>query len=126
MNLFNRLPGFVPSPPGLEHRIWQRLPAVLLWGTLLPLALAAFNHLLAWGTPPSASDEDGDALTLAYQWRRNGAVLGGGRFHQHGLQTLGNVLILRHFLGSRLIVLLVYACFKLHGPLNFLLAHAPR
>ena len=27
MNAFNRLPGFTPSPPGLEHRIWRRLLA---------------------------------------------------------------------------------------------------
>ena len=57
MNLFNKLPGFVQTPPGREHWIWQRLPAILLWGTLLPLALALANHLLAWGAPPSASDE---------------------------------------------------------------------
>ena len=40
MNLFNKLPGFVTSAPGLEHLIWRRLPVILLWGTLLPLALA--------------------------------------------------------------------------------------
>ena len=72
MNLFNRLPGFVESPPGLEHRIWQRLPAVLLWGTLLPLALAAFNHLLAWGTPPSASD---DRARLLWDYMMVGVVV---------------------------------------------------
>lgn len=57
MNLFNKLPGFVQSPPGLEHRIWRRLPAILLWGSALPLALAVVNHALAWGSPLSASDE---------------------------------------------------------------------
>ena len=47
MKLFNKLPGFVRSAPGLEQRIWRRLPAILLWGTLLPLLLAGVNHALA-------------------------------------------------------------------------------
>ena len=47
MNLFNKLPGFVKTAPGLEHLIWRRLPAILLWGTLLPLALAGANRVLA-------------------------------------------------------------------------------
>jgi hypothetical protein len=47
MNLFNKLPGFVQSAPGLEHLIWRRLPAILLWGTLLPLGLAGLNRALA-------------------------------------------------------------------------------
>lgn len=40
MNLFNKLPGFVQSALGLEPLILGRLPAILLWGTLLPLVLA--------------------------------------------------------------------------------------
>ena len=47
MNLFNTLPGFVRSAPGLEQLIWRRIPAILLWGTLLPLVLAGVNHALA-------------------------------------------------------------------------------
>ncbi len=47
MNLFNKLPGFERTAPGLEYRIWRRLPAIWLWGTLLPLALAGLNHLWA-------------------------------------------------------------------------------
>jgi hypothetical protein len=47
MNLFNKLPGFVQSAPGLEHLIWRRLPAILLLGTLLPLGLAGLNRALA-------------------------------------------------------------------------------
>jgi hypothetical protein len=47
MKLFNKLPGFVQSAPGLEQLIWRRLPAILLWGTLLPLLLAGVNHALA-------------------------------------------------------------------------------
>ena len=51
MNLFNKLPGFVKTAPGLEHLIWRRLPAILLWGTLLPLALAGANRVLAPAVP---------------------------------------------------------------------------
>ena len=51
MNLFNKLPGFVRSEPGWEHLIWRRLPAILLWGTLLPLALAGVNRALAPAVP---------------------------------------------------------------------------
>ena len=46
MNLFNKLPGFVPTPPGRERRILRLLPRVLLYGTLLlallPLLLRIF------------------------------------------------------------------------------------
>jgi hypothetical protein len=52
MNLFNRLPGFQRSAPGLEQRMWRRLPAILLWGTLLPLGLAGLNRAFA----PAASE----------------------------------------------------------------------
>ena len=55
MNLFNKLPGFVRSAPGWEQRIWQRLPAILLWGTLLPLLLAGVNHALAPSAPESGA-----------------------------------------------------------------------
>ena len=55
MNLFNKLPGFVRSAPGWEQRIWRRLPAVLLWGTLLPLMLAGLNHALAPAAPESGA-----------------------------------------------------------------------
>ena len=60
MNLFNKLPGHKKAAPGLEHQIWQRLPAILLWGTLLPLVLAAANHLLA----PAVSEFDASNATL--------------------------------------------------------------
>ena len=57
MNLFNKLPGFVRSAPGWEQRIWRRLPAILLWGTLLPLLLSGLNHALAPAAPASGSSE---------------------------------------------------------------------
>lgn len=47
MNLFNKLPGFVQSPPGLEHSIWRRLPEVFLLGSILPVGLSLANRLLA-------------------------------------------------------------------------------
>ena len=62
MNLFNKLPGFVRSAPGLEHLIWRRLPAILLWGTLLPLGLAALNRAMA--PPVSESGASAGALLL--------------------------------------------------------------
>ena len=65
MNLFNKLPGFARSAPGLEQRIWQRLPAMLLWGTLLPLVLAAGNHALAPAAPRYGSS-DGALLLWDY------------------------------------------------------------
>lgn len=60
MNLFNKLPGFVQSAPGLEHLIWRRLPAILLWGTLLPLGLAGLNRALA----PAVSESGAGAGAL--------------------------------------------------------------
>jgi hypothetical protein len=57
MNLFNRLPGFVQSPPGLEHRIWQSLPAIALLGSLLPLALALVVRMLSSPDPFSSMDQ---------------------------------------------------------------------
>jgi hypothetical protein len=55
MNLFNKLPGFVRSAPGWEQQIWQRLPAILLWGTLLPLGFAGVNRALAPTVPESGA-----------------------------------------------------------------------
>jgi len=68
MNLFNKLPGFVRSPPGLEQRIWRRLPAILLWGTLLPLGLAGLNRALA---EPGA----GDRALLLWDYTMFGVVM---------------------------------------------------
>jgi hypothetical protein len=59
MNLFNKLPGFVRSAPGLEQLVWRRLPAVLLWGTLLPLLLAVVNRWLAPANPETGVHDGG-------------------------------------------------------------------
>lgn len=72
MNLFNTLPGFVRSAPGWEHRIWRRLPAILLWGTLLPLALAGVNHALAPDLPASGAS---NGALLLWDYKMCGVVL---------------------------------------------------
>jgi hypothetical protein len=72
MNLFNKLPGFVPSAPGLEHRIWRRLPAILLWGTLLPLGLAALNRALS---PPVSESGGGASALLLWDYTMFGVVV---------------------------------------------------
>lgn len=37
MSLFNKLPGFQTSPPGLERRILRRMPRWLAGATIVPL-----------------------------------------------------------------------------------------
>lgn len=71
MNLFNRLPGFTRSPPGLEHQVWRRLPAVLLWGTLLPLLLAALSHGLA---PTATAQGAIDGTLLRWDFTMLGVI----------------------------------------------------
>ncbi len=66
MSRLNRLPGFQRSPHGLEWVIWKRLPAVLGWGSALPLALAGLLWLLSPGQPAGAP-QDGVSLLLIYQ-----------------------------------------------------------
>ena len=58
MRWLNRLPGFTRSAPGLEWLIWKRLPAVLFWGTALPLAVAAAAWVTAPDLPAGAADRD--------------------------------------------------------------------
>lgn len=72
MNPFNKLPGFVRSAPGLEQRIWRRLPAILLWGTLLPLLLAGANHAL---TPAAAPPGSSDGALLLWDYTMWGVVV---------------------------------------------------
>lgn len=61
----NRLPNSRRSPAGLEWAIWKRLPAILLWGTAAPVALAA----IAWWLAPTRSGlaEDPALLLLMFQ-----------------------------------------------------------
>ena len=72
MNLFNKLPGFVRSAPGWEQIIWRRLPAILLWGTLLPLGLAGLNRALA---PAVAKSSAGAGALLLWDYTMFGVVV---------------------------------------------------
>ena len=47
MDPFEKIPGSVRSAPGWERVLWRRLPALLLWGTLLPLLIAAARRWLS-------------------------------------------------------------------------------
>jgi hypothetical protein len=71
VNLFNELPGFVRSAPGLEQTIWRRLPAILLWGTLLPPGLAGANRAMA----PAVSDSGASAALLMWDYTMFGVVV---------------------------------------------------
>jgi hypothetical protein len=72
MQPFNKLPGFQRSPPGWEQRIWRRLPAILLWGTAVPLGLAALRYALAPASAPSAASDGG---LLLWEYTTYGFVL---------------------------------------------------
>ena len=65
MAWLNRLPGFTRSASGLEWSIWKLLPAIVLWGTAVPLAVAAAAWFAAPGLPTSA--EDRGRLLMIYQ-----------------------------------------------------------
>lgn len=62
MNALRRLPGFERTPPGREWALWKRLPAILLMGTALPLAVL----LALWWTLATAAEER-HLLLLSYQ-----------------------------------------------------------
>jgi hypothetical protein len=65
MNWLNKLPGSNRVPPGREWALWKRLPAILAWGTTVPLLIAL---ALWWAapTPPTPAEERG-VLLLIYQ-----------------------------------------------------------
>lgn len=48
MNWFNKLPQQVKTPPGKERQVLRRLPAILLWGTLILALLAVVARLFPW------------------------------------------------------------------------------
>jgi hypothetical protein len=72
MNPFNKLPGFTRSTLGWEQRIWLRLPATLLWGTLLPLGLAGLNRAFA---PAAAASGGGASALLLWDYTMFGVVV---------------------------------------------------
>ncbi|CAD5370217.1 conserved hypothetical protein [Rubrivivax sp. A210] len=57
---FRKLPGHTRTAPGLERRLWRRLPAILLWGSALPLGFAL---LRLWSVGP---DDEAAAQLQAY------------------------------------------------------------
>lgn len=48
MSLFNRLPGFTRSPPGVERAVLRALPTALWSGTLLLCLPSLAIHAWAW------------------------------------------------------------------------------
>lgn len=66
MSRLNKLPGHQRMPHGLEWAVWKRLPAVLGWGTALPMLAAA---LIGWSAPGKGAmaAADGGSLLLIYQ-----------------------------------------------------------
>jgi hypothetical protein len=87
MDLFKRLPGHVRVAPGLEQAIWRRLPAVLAWGSLLPVLVAGLLHWLA----SDAAAGSGDSSLLLWDFRLIGVVV----FHWTlvGTVALGCVIV---------------------------------
>lgn len=63
MNWLTRLPGFHRSAPGLEWSWFKRLPAIALWGSLLPAVLAVVVETSAGGTPWPLGDRSWSMLT---------------------------------------------------------------
>ena len=62
MELFNKLPGFVRSPPGLERVLLRRMPAIFAIGAVLLTAPSVLLRMLDWvwgmreqGAPPLAA-----------------------------------------------------------------------
>ena len=65
MSVLNRLPGSRRSPHGFEWVLWKRLPAILLLGTVLPVAAGLVLWWLAPAQPTAA--EASDLLRVRYQ-----------------------------------------------------------
>lgn len=78
--LFVRLPGFARTPPGWEWTLWRRLPAILLWGTLLPAAYGLWQWL-AVPADALAADQRTALLTV---YRVTGVIV----LHWTGVFTL--------------------------------------
>lgn len=59
------------APPGLERKLWRRLPAILFWGSALPMAGSA----IARWTAPVVRDHAHDKALLLLDYTMAGAVL---------------------------------------------------
>jgi hypothetical protein len=57
--LFNKLPGPPNTKPGLEQKIWQRLPQIFLWGTVIPIVLSLIHHALMPANQVTTAEENG-------------------------------------------------------------------
>lgn len=60
INLFKKLPGSRREPPGLEWRIWKKLPLLFLAGTAIPLFAYAYAYLF----PDPGSQSPGKYLDM--------------------------------------------------------------
>jgi hypothetical protein len=70
MDWLNRVPGRQRAAAGLEWTLWRRLPAILAWGSALPLAVLA----LRWFTTPSDRTPAQERELLLDAYRLLGAV----------------------------------------------------
>lgn len=59
------------APPGLERKLWRRLPAILFWGSALPVAGSALARVMA----PDARDHAHDKALLLLDYTMAGTVL---------------------------------------------------
>jgi hypothetical protein len=58
MGWLDRVPGRLRAPAGLEWALWQRLPAILAWGSALPVAVLSFLWFSAPSAPTPAQERD--------------------------------------------------------------------
>lgn len=54
MNWFKKIPHHSRAAPGLEWRLWRKLPLIALAGTVLPLLCLALVHAMAQAEPDAA------------------------------------------------------------------------
>jgi len=59
------------APPGMERKLWQRLPAILFWGSALPILCSVFARL----TAPAVRDHAHDKALLLFDYTMAGAVV---------------------------------------------------
>jgi uncharacterized BrkB/YihY/UPF0761 family membrane protein len=71
MTLLNRLPGFQRSPSGREWVLFKRLPAILVLGTMLPIAVG----LAVWWFAPARPTAAAQRELLLMMYRLIGLVV---------------------------------------------------
>jgi len=65
MPWLDRAPGRQRAPAGLEWRLWRRLPALMAWGSALPIAVLAWLWFTAPALPTPAQERE--LLLAAYR-----------------------------------------------------------